>query len=153
MSLTNSTKSKVLLSLIKDVPGFMKKDGVRTLISNPDNAVFGYEDGAEAINAIDLSEKEKKNIDDKFESTSLDELFPNARLRAELEIARNTDRMKYKEFKDALIKLDDLSKEIDTEYGSDLDFLLDEIKGVADPAGVDAVKNMKVSILSIEKDK
>lgn len=151
MELNKNLKSRVLTGLIKDVPGFMSIESVRTLTTDPEKAVFGFEDAAEC--EIVLTDENKKNLDKTFDSTSLEATFPNARLAAELEIIKETDRTKYDEFTDKLFELQSIAAEIDKQVGDDLDFLLDEIKQDASPEAVDAVKNLGVGIIDIEEGK
>ena len=151
MELNKNLKSRVLTGLIKDVPGFMSIESVRTLTTDPEKAVFGFEDAAEC--EIILTDENKKNLEKTLDSTSLEATFPNARLAAELEIVKETDRTKYDEFTDKLFELQSIAAEIDKQVGDDLDFLLDEIKQDASPEAVDAVKNLGVGIIDIEEGK
>lgn len=154
MRLTTSTKSRAILSLIKTVPGFMSKKNVKTLATDPNNNVLGFEDASEAISAIDLSAKEKKDIDDKEKNTKLDELFPNPRLTAELEIIKDIDRMKYHEFTNKMIELDSIAKEVEEAAGPSFDMLLDEIADqIQDKSILKQIKNMGVSIINVEDGK
>ncbi|MBR1818105.1 MAG: hypothetical protein IJ772_04575 [Bacilli bacterium] len=152
MELSKNLKSRVITGLIKDIPGFMSMEGVRTLTTDPEKAVFGFEDAAECEQII-LTDQNQKDLKDKFDSTSLNDLFPNARLGAELEIVKETNRTKYDEFTDKLFELQALASEIDNEVGEDLNFLLDEIKQNANPDAIDAVKNLGVGIVDIENGK
>lgn len=152
--LTVATKSKVILDLIKNIPGLMDQKSIRKLATDPKKNLLGFEDASEAISLVDVDEKEKKEIDDKEEKTKLDELFPNPRLSAELEIIKDTDRMKYKEFTNKMLELDEIAKEINAEAGPSLDFLLDEIADEIQDKGVlDQVRNMGVSIINVEEGK
>ena len=108
---------------------------------------------AVAVSAIELSNTDKKIIDDGEESTKLADLFPNPRLSAEIEIIKNVDRNLYQCFKDKMLELNSIAKEIDEAAGPSLDFLLDEIKEQCDDSSVDAVKNMGVSIINVEDGK
>lgn len=148
-----ATKSKVILNLIQNVPGLMTKRAVKDLATNPKNNLLGFEDAAAAVSAIELSESDKKIVEDGEKSSMLADLFPNPRLAAELEIIKNTDRNKYQCFKDKMIELDSIAKEIDEAAGPSLDFLLDEIKEQSDDTAIDAVKNMGVSIINVEDGK
>ena len=151
--LTVATKSKVVLNLIQNIPNLMTKRAVKNLATNPKNNILGFEDAAAAVSVIEMNETSKKKIDDAEESTKLADLFPNPRLSAELEIIKNTDRTKYQCFKDKMLELDSIAKEIDSSVGPSLDFLLDEIKEQADDSIIDEVKNMNVSIIDVEKSK
>jgi len=153
MELTVATKSKVILNLIQNVPGLMSKGAVKKLASDPSNNLLGFEDASAAIAAIDLSDADKKRIDEKEESTRLDDLFPNPRLTAELEIIKETDRTKYKCFCDKMLELDSIAKEIEEAAGPSLDFLLDEIKEESNDEAIDTLKNMNVSIINVEDGK
>lgn len=148
-----ATKSKVILNLVQNVPGLMTKDAVKNLATNPKNNLLGFEDAAAAVSAIELSNTDKKIIDDGEESTKLADLFPNPRLSAEIEIIKNVDRNLYQCFKDKMLELNSIAKEIDEAAGPSLDFLLDEIKEQCDDSSVDAVKNMGVSIINVEDGK
>lgn len=148
-----ATKSKVILNLIQNVPGLMTKRAVKDLATNPKNNLLGFEDAAAAVSAIELSESDKKIVEDGEKSSMLADLFPNPRLTAELEIIKNTDRNKYQCFRDKMIELDSIAKEIDEAAGPSLDFLLDEIKEQCDDTAIDAVKNMGVSIINVEDGK
>jgi hypothetical protein len=148
-----ATKSKVILNLIQNVPGLMTKRAVKDLATNPKNNLLGFEDAAAAVSAIELSESDKKIVEDGENSSMLSDLFPNPRLAAELEIIKNTDRNKYQCFKDKMIELDSIAKEIDEAAGPSLDFLLDEIKEQSNDTAIDAVKNMGVSIINVEDGK
>ena len=148
-----ATKSKVILNLIQNVPGLMSKRAVKDLATNPKNNLLGFEDAAAAVSAIELSESDKKIVEDGEKSSMLADLFPNPRLTAELEIIKNTDRNKYQCFRDKMIELDSIAKEIDEAAGPSLDFLLDEIKEQCDDTAIDAVKNMGVSIINVEDGK
>ncbi len=154
MNLTVATKSRTLLNLIRNVPNFMTKQAVKDLATNPKNNFLGFEDAAAAVSAIDLNEASKKKIDDAEDATKLADLFPNPRLSAELEIIKETDREKYQCFRNKMLELDSIAKEIDEAAGPSLDFLLDEIKEqVSEPALIDEVKNMNVSIINVETGK
>lgn len=151
--LTVATKSKVVLNLIQNVPGFMDKRAVKNLATDPKNTLLGFEDASTAISAIEMTEADKKMIDEAEDSTHLADLFPNPRLSAEIEIIKNTNRNLYKSFCDKMLELDSIAKEIDTEAGAELDFLLDEIKEQAEPSLVDEIKNLNVSIINVETGK
>ena len=153
MSLTVATKSKVVLNLIQNIPGFMSKNAVKDLATNPKNNLLGYEDASAAISAIEMNDVSKKKIDDAEDSTKLADLFPNPRLSAELEIIKEMDRNKFKCFKDKMLELNSITKEIDEMAGPSLDFLLDEMKEQVEPILVDEIKNMNVSILNIQDNK
>ncbi len=148
--LSSDLKSKVLKNLTIGIPGFLGREGFETLTTDPEKAIFGYEDAILAEQAVVLNEDNKKKLDETFDSTSLKDLFPNARLSAELDIIKETARNKYDEFKDKIFELDGLCKEIDKLAGPSLDFLLDEVKQIANPEAVDAVKNLGVSLINIE---
>ena len=151
--LTVATKSKVILNLIQNIPGLMTKKAVKELATNPKNNLLGYEDASAAISCIELNDASKKKIDDAEESTKLADLFPNPRLSAELEIIKEMDRNKFKCFKDKMLELNSIAKEIDEAAGPSLDFLLDEMKEQVEPSLVDEIKNMNVSILNVQDAK
>lgn len=147
------TKSKVILGLIQDIPGFISKKNVKALATNPDNNLLGFEDASEAISSIEINEKESDSITKHYEGTKLADTFPNPRLSAELEIVKEIDRQKYHDFKNKILELDGLAKEIEEAAGPSLDFLLDELKQNADPKLIDEVKNMPVTLINIENGK
>ena len=149
--LTVATKSKVILNLIQNVPGLMDKKAVKNLATNPKNNLLGFEDASAAISAIELSETDRKIVDEA--ETKLADLFPNPKLSAELEIIKNTNRNLYKCFCDKMLELDSIAKDIDSEAGAELDFLLDEIKEEADSNVIDELKNLNVSIINVEDGK
>lgn len=153
MSLTVATKSKVILNLIQNIPGFMSKKSVKDLATNPKNNLLGYEDASAAISAIEMNDASKKKIDEAEDSTKLADLFPNPRLSAELEIIKEMDRNKFKCFKDKMLELDSIAKEIDEAAGPSLDFLLDEMKEQVEPSLIDEIKNMNVTILNVQDNK
>ncbi|MGL4949613.1 MAG: hypothetical protein ACRC5M_04465 [Anaeroplasmataceae bacterium] len=148
MTLTTATKSRVILGLIRDVPGLMTLNNVKKLAIDPNNNVLGFEDAAEAIDVVQSSNEQ--SVED---MNDLANMFPNARLSAELEIVKETDRTKFKEFTDKMFELNSLTKEIETEAGPLLDFLLDELVQNADPKSVSAVKNMGVEIINVQDGK
>lgn len=154
MMLTTATKSKVILNMIKTIPDLMTQKDVRNLATNPNKNVLGFEDASEAISLIDANEKEKEEIDKKAESTKIEELFPNPRLSAELEIIKEIDRVKYKDFTNKMIELDSIAKEIEEQAGPSFDALLDEIADqIQDKNTLDKMKNMGVSIINVEDGK
>ena len=119
--LTVATKSKVILNLIQNVPGIMSKKAVKDLATNPKNNLLGYEDASAAISCIEMNDASKKKVEEAEDSTKLADLFPNPRLAAELEIIKETDRTKYKCFKDKMLELNSIAKEIDEAAGRSLD--------------------------------
>jgi hypothetical protein len=145
-----TTQSKTLLKITQLVPGIIDKKTIQKLITDPKRNLFSYEDGVEALNSAELSAGEKTAIDKKVDNLHED-LFPNVKLAAELEVARDIDRMLYDEFEDQIIVLNDISKRIDEKFGNDVDFLLDEIKQDGNVEDVNAIKNMNVTIIDIEK--
>ena len=153
MKLTNELKSTVLKNLAIGIPGFLGREGFETLTTDPEKAIFGFEDAVLVEESVKLTEENKKEIDETFDSNSLKDLFPNARLSAELDIVKETARTKYDEFRDKIFELDAIVKEIDGIAGPSLDFLLDEVKQIANPEVVDAVKNLGVSIINVEDGK
>jgi hypothetical protein len=52
-----------------------------------------------------------------------------------------------------MLELDSIAKDIDSEAGAELDFLLDEIKEEADSNVIDELKNLNVSIINVEDGK
>lgn len=153
MELTNELKSKVVKNLAIGIPGFLGREGFETLTTDPNKAIFSFEDAVLVEESVKLSEQNKKEIDNKFDSNSLNDLFPNARLSAELDIVKETARTKYDDFRNKIFELEAITKEIDQIAGPSLDFLLDEIKQIANPEAIDAVKNLGVSLINIEDGK
>ena len=151
--LTVATKSKVILNLIQNVPGIMSKKAVKDLATNPKNNLLGYEDDSAAISCIEMNDVSKKKVEDAEDSAKLADLFPNPRLAAELEIIKETDRTKYKCFRDKMLELDSIAKEIDEAAGPSLNFLLDEMKEQVEPTLADEIKNMNVSIINVQDAK
>ena len=151
--LTNDAKSQIIAKLTKEVPELMDKKGFDSLVKGKNSHILGFEDALIVEEAIKFNEKDKKDLDDKMESTSLSELFPNARISAEIDIAKKFNNSLYMEFKNKLFELDGITKQLDEFSGHALDLFLDEIKEHCNPKVVDAVKNLPVSIINIENNK
>ena len=151
--LTVATKSKVILNLIQNVPGIMTKKAVKDLATNPKNNLLGYEDASTAISCIEMNDVSKKKVEEAEDTSKLSDLFPNPRLAAELEIIKETDRTKYKCFRDKMLELDSIAKESDEAAGPSLNFLLDEMKEQVEPTLADEIKNMNVSIINVQDAK
>ena len=100
-----------------------------------------------------MNDASKKKVEEAEDSTKLADLFPNPRLAAELEIIKETDRTKYKCFRDKMLELDSIAKEIDEAAGPSLNFLLDEMKEQVEPTLADEIKNMNVSIINVQDAK
>ncbi len=151
MSLPNSTKSKILLSLIKNAPGILNQKAVRTLIVDPKKALFGYEDGAVALDEVasPLENGETKEIEKRTDELNITNLFPNAKLAAELEAAHDTERQMFDDFTDAWDKLNEITKKLDEQFGNHIEYLLDEIATV-DGADIDTINKVRAMDVTLE---
>ncbi len=136
-------KSAVLKKILSKLPKLMNKDAIRTLTAS-ENAVFSFDDGSEAIDIV------ASHVDEKFDDELLS-LFPNVKRSAELEIAKNIDRNLYTELTDKIFELNTITAKIDTKYGTDVDFLLDEIYTIAgvDKETCEKIRNAKVTLQDI----
>lgn len=148
--MNNSTKSAVLLSLIRNNPRIVSKETVKDFTTNYENPILSYEDAAEAISIIPNTKEDEKRLSKKIAENMFDRIFPNSRLEAELEICKDIDREKYQDFTDTVFKLNEIVSSIEKEYGGELDFLLDEMYQVGDKSTIDKIKNMKTTIIDIE---
>ena len=165
MNIPQTTKSKVVLGLIKRYPNLFSKKAVKTMVTDPSHAIFSYEDGAEAINTaaddapVNMDETntepsgaEKREIKKDAADLHITDLFPNAKLEAELAIAADIERNMFDEFSDAWEKLNGITQKIDDQFGDKLGMLLDELI-VVDPQSkpaIEKIRNSKVTLTEID---
>lgn len=146
--ISGDTKSRVVLSMLKNEPNLLSTESIRNMAVDSKNPTFSFEDASEAMSIV--SESEKKGVSDNMDSTMLSKLFPNAKLEAELQICADVDRTKYDDFTEAVFKLNEIISSIDKDFGSTVDFLLDEIEQNANIEAVDKIRNQQVSIINVE---
>lgn len=105
-------------------------------------------------NSSELDGGEKKEVQAQFNEVRFDELFPNSKLAAELEMANDTERKLYNDYTDAYLKLNEIVQKIDDTFGDKLSILLDEIVQVenVNKEEVMKIKNMNVSLLTINSE-
>jgi hypothetical protein len=151
--LENTVKSAILRKIIHGAPGIMNKEAVKTLITDPVQSIFGIEDGADAIADVEMNEGKVLEGDKKVDELHLD-IFPNVKLSAELEAAKNVNRMLYDDFTDAYLSLDGITKKLDEQFGDEISILLDEIKTIdgVNVSTVDKVKDLQVDLTSVNSE-
>jgi hypothetical protein len=154
MSLSKNVKSAVLKALIHGAPSVMNRKAVRILATDPEKAVFGLEDAAEAEGDVAMDEGAVEGVQKKIQEISFD-IFPNVKLATELAACKEMDRATFDEFSDVWDQLGKITSKIDSDYGHLVDrFLMDEIASIdgVDTNVVDKVLAAPVDLTTVNSE-
>jgi cobalamin biosynthesis Mg chelatase CobN len=147
--LDSVTKSLIIKDLIRKNPNLISKEGIKTLITDPDKAMLSIEDGSEALNFSPTG----SNSDAKVKELHLDVLPNMDKLDALVTAARHSDIQVYKDFTQSYLILNEVSQKISSNYNDDVNFLLDELKSVngANKEEIDKLINAKTDLMDVIK--